>query len=1485
MTDQLSLQGGVDMLPGAGKNYPFVLPDPKVLREYIDDLFLATHSEQPLPFSISRIWGGDDSVNVEIIDAVGNVVFTTTGSESTGTYWDPSRYVYQWVNTAGDRLRIVRRLDTGAWPANLQIADGELNQRAVQLQGDRVRIIKVRDHSGQVHWLASDTVLLEAGYNTRLDNDATTLVISVVPGDGAGRFEVCGDESAPLVRRIAGQEVGVGNLLVEADDCFRLQPEVTYSGGEALITPGHFYLHDDCETCCHCRSFAKTLEDDRTLQNSIRLLAGRVTDLKANYTELLEDYQNRISCEIGVTLLMTVVASPDCTLNVVVAVCNNTDENIDPVNVLLSLESAGQAVGQKGPCRPATTYLVNQKTGHASRISSKLPSFVDALGDRQAPSRLIDEEGEWSGTRATGTILNLGCLPPNSNAQGSATLAPAVDTSTVITVKASMLLDDSSHASLTNVPEVVEEVDLTCIDYASACNDDEQSSGGTGGGAGGSSDHLAPLVPQFLTVGNEVRDTFMVTLRFNRPAWTVLAEHIEVTNGRVVSLEATNDPAAWKLLVEPDPLLDETGELTHDITLLYPRNKVRVYSPESTAEDKTVYGDDGEPFWNSEARLLLVYRIEDAPRIATEDANTPLTLDNPERVVRISFGRPVSGFTLDDLVASSNVELSDLQQLSSATYSFRARVVWDGVFVPTPDGPTAYADNYSGTVVLPPDTIKYTIGGDNLRSNQLRLAFEQPSDASLALIPPDNYRILKQPSVFAVNFRADSNRFVLESKIPLKLSSSPGLAAPYIKLYDAATDNEYDSVIFRADAETYDSSRKVYQRTIWSEFNFANTNGMPEFVYLQIDDSDCVDPFGKRCPLVKSPVYHMYARYPVTDLFSVTPLDTVAHSSIVRFRVDARDPANIADRALFLSRLSIRIPGKTDCHVVQRKFWRNNSEIEMEVHIRACAKGSEIGVVLNTSDLLPPLLDSEEHYFPILDPPVSDDLPPDPANSEWFVRHTGGLNRDPLRATHPLAFRVPGYKGPPEYHEPITILKNMDQRNIFVKFRTKEDVALDMLEIRNFQFIRHELTSTELENGEFEYGFVYTIEDKYFNVPNPPQTLSGRPIPVPWVPDLRFLVIHRDVEDNFALNTADFRQSLITKVSIDAPRLAQFSAITDELQDVELNNLVFYDDEIIRSYPDGYPDGWISDDFFHLPAPKLKRLTLRNCSGRHTLDPRQYKLLEHLTITTQPRQPVSASPSTAIPLTLAFQELLGRVTSGELEFINGDFSENLKSLHIANMQITNLAIPANSPLEVLSLRRCGVNTIQDVLYNLTELKKLDLHGTLVGEYQWFDTRLFEAPVLDTTINAANHDPRHHARGLSLGNNTKLRELNLEGLPIEIIDGLYARDITDATATYDLDYTLLGYFGYQTIISDLLLAGCLDNARSIVSSRYARMHYYTFLDVCFNPDNCADQAQACDLSNIVMAPTTAAWGSTLVASAYKQRLFNEEYYRGGYLRIR
>jgi hypothetical protein len=223
-------------------------------------------------------------------------------------------------------------------PGKPSFANGSLMlvSRVINYLGDDVNEIVFDTVDGEVSSNEKPLVLRQ-GFNTEINVDNELVSIDVAPGLGQGTVSNCFDNQTRVIRKLAQATANTsGNVNLRGDECFRVQPELIKTGNGYTVSPGRFYLHDDCEQCCKCEEKAEVWRFAKQMQD-------RLIPLVDKYHELREIYQNKVkSIQAGNDCITRPLLNADLVLQsnnglyLYITVCNGGLESLTDVVISVS---------------------------------------------------------------------------------------------------------------------------------------------------------------------------------------------------------------------------------------------------------------------------------------------------------------------------------------------------------------------------------------------------------------------------------------------------------------------------------------------------------------------------------------------------------------------------------------------------------------------------------------------------------------------------------------------------------------------------------------------------------------------------------------------------------------------------------------------------------------------------------------------------------------------------------------------------------------------------------------------------------------------------------------------------------------------------------------------------------------------------------------------------------------------------------------------
>lgn len=155
-------------------------------------------------------------------------------------------------------------------------------QSVVESAGLGVRSIGASDVAPVTETVGtlSGLVSLVPGYNTdiQVDTESASITLTAAAGAGAGVAPCHTDEDAPPRPFNSLRPDARGNVRLEGEDCYSLQP----IGDDALM------IHGACTACCKCADMVATAED-------LKAVIARIHALRAGYDAVRESLAEQIT--------------------------------------------------------------------------------------------------------------------------------------------------------------------------------------------------------------------------------------------------------------------------------------------------------------------------------------------------------------------------------------------------------------------------------------------------------------------------------------------------------------------------------------------------------------------------------------------------------------------------------------------------------------------------------------------------------------------------------------------------------------------------------------------------------------------------------------------------------------------------------------------------------------------------------------------------------------------------------------------------------------------------------------------------------------------------------------------------------------------------------------------------------------------------------------------------------------------------------------
>lgn len=210
-----------------------------------------------------------------------------------------------------------------------------LCDRPIYPGSDQLESLVIESTTGDVE-IDTHRARFEAGYNCELTVEDQTLIVAAAAGSGLGQYQDCLDE-LNAVRSIArSKPSAAGNIQLASDDCIRVSPELIAEANGYSVSPGRWYLHDDCEECCRCEEKAAVWLVAKDLQDKLAGMIARYQTLRSEYNRRVTDIQTGDNCTARPLLNVDLIADINNQLSMYITICNGTNKRIDSIQLKVS---------------------------------------------------------------------------------------------------------------------------------------------------------------------------------------------------------------------------------------------------------------------------------------------------------------------------------------------------------------------------------------------------------------------------------------------------------------------------------------------------------------------------------------------------------------------------------------------------------------------------------------------------------------------------------------------------------------------------------------------------------------------------------------------------------------------------------------------------------------------------------------------------------------------------------------------------------------------------------------------------------------------------------------------------------------------------------------------------------------------------------------------------------------------------------------------
>lgn len=222
---------------------------------------------------------------------------------------------------------------------------------------------------------------LQAGTNMLFSKDGTRGVLEVIPGAGAGYYDVCTDLGLVITSVDAIPPDTIGNFLFQTDDCYTTA--VGFDNGTDWTDNYGLTITNHCTPKCTSEQFSNFAHYLNRVKDGIDTIGEEATTLVNDFNQLVADYTASLATTKNVPYIKKSMTSfPTATedvyyFSVIIGYFNPTEENI-AVTASITPSSGNVLVDGAGRFKTAAgvTEVIDTLTGTVPCIGVGRLEFV-----------------------------------------------------------------------------------------------------------------------------------------------------------------------------------------------------------------------------------------------------------------------------------------------------------------------------------------------------------------------------------------------------------------------------------------------------------------------------------------------------------------------------------------------------------------------------------------------------------------------------------------------------------------------------------------------------------------------------------------------------------------------------------------------------------------------------------------------------------------------------------------------------------------------------------------------------------------------------------------------------------------------------------------------------------------------------------------------------------------------------------------------------